>query len=109
MSLPARHRIVVHAQRARLGKPHWKVHQRRQTLAAGYIQIQVYAAVVVQDEVLCCVDALDRMAVGVPGWEKPGVVMVYQLEDFGLIPDVDGEGWIVLDAEVWGVGAGVWD
>lgn len=62
------------------------------------IHIHVDAAIVIHDEVLEGVDALNWVAVVVVRGQEPAVVVFEEFSRGGGVPDIDGERRIVLDA-----------
>lgn len=106
---PRSEEIVIHTERLRFGKPGRDLQQWLEGSSTRDVEIHVDASVVVHDEVLERVDALDGVFVAVIGRKEPAVVVCEELPCGGGVPDVDGEGGVVFCAELGGVGAFVRD
>ena len=92
--------IIVDAEWSSAGDPGGEWLDRGQGAAAGDVEVEVEAAVVQKDEVLYCVDALDRVAIAVVGGEEPFVVLLEQVAACACVPDVDLEVWILFLTDV---------
>lgn len=98
MPLSGREQVIVDTERLGLGKPSRRLQQRGERPSTCDVHIHVDAAIVIHDEVLESIDALDRVAVVVVGGQEPAIVVFEELAGGGGVPDVDGEGWVVFDA-----------
>ena len=80
------HEVVGYADRDGLGEDDTVHQQRIHPSEAAHVEVDVYPAIVVQDEVADNIGALDGVGVSVEGIEEPAVVLSNKLASTGIGP-----------------------
>ena len=81
------HEIVGYADRDGLGEDDTVHQQRIHPSEAAHVEVDVYPAIVVQDEVADNIGALDGVGVSVERLEEPGVLLGDELARSGVCPE----------------------
>lgn len=100
-----RHQVIVYSERTRLRKPRGELQQRIQGSSTRNVKVHVHTTMVIQHEVLQCIDTLYGVFVCIVRWYEPGVFGFDEGMRFGLVPDVYLEGRVELSAELRGIRA----
>jgi hypothetical protein len=81
------HEVIGNANRYRFREDNWVHEEGVEGTEAADVQIDVHAAIVVEDEIANGIGPLNRVGVGVECVKKPGIVLGYELPRTRVCPE----------------------